>query len=144
MLAYRNGKLCLVYIDDNGEKKSSPIHIPWINKGCGSTSKEEYLKRLKEQLYKYVDESSNHRYRKITGITIDPPLPLDDYPNISGIWHVRELFVRIYDKLGFIILRSEENFPEFVLLFDNLPYVTTLAVKASSYTENKVNEKNCD
>ena len=83
MLAYRNGKLCLVYIDDTGQKKSSPIHIPWINKGCGNTSKEEYLKRLKEQLYKYVDESSNHRYQKITGITIDPPLPLDDYPNIS-------------------------------------------------------------
>lgn len=44
---------------------------------------------------------------------------LVDYPNVRHPVQVRELFIRIYDQLGFRILRSDESFPNYVLSFDN-------------------------
>lgn len=44
---------------------------------------------------------------------------LVDYPNVRQPVQVRELFIRIYDQLGYRILRSDESFPNYVLALND-------------------------
>ena len=37
------------------------------------------------------------------------------YPGVRSVENVRELFIRIYDKLGFEVLKSQAEFPHYVL-----------------------------
>ena len=37
------------------------------------------------------------------------------YPGVRCVENVRELFIRIYDKLGFEVLKSQAEFPHYIL-----------------------------
>jgi len=40
---------------------------------------------------------------------------LSTYPGVRCVENVRELFIRIYDKIGFEVLKSQAEFPHYVL-----------------------------
>ena len=101
------------------------------------------MKRIENELHKYTDQIATRSFWNISEIDIEP-LPLPNYPNVKHLWQVRELFVRVFDQLGFTILRSDETFPEFVLLFGGIPFNATVAVKASELANSDGLLADCD
>lgn len=142
MLAYRDGKLCLIYETQDVGVRTVPIAIGLLTDG--SADRADYLERLENALHSYASQAGKHDFRKISEIEIEPKV-LNNYPNVKEVWQVRELFIRIFDLLGFSVLRSENTFPELVLLFGDAPYNTTVVVKASDYFSRKEQQiENCD
>jgi|SaaInlStandDraft_7_1057024.scaffolds.fasta_scaffold54633_1 hypothetical protein len=128
MLAYRDGKLCLIYETQENIYRTIPLEIGFLKDD--SADRSDYLKGLEKALNVYSDQVNNQDSRKISEIEI-APRALTNYPTVKQVWQVRELFIRIFDLLGFTVLRSDNIFPEFVLLFGDISYNATVVVKAS-------------
>jgi hypothetical protein len=142
MLAYRDGKLCLIYESQNDGVRTVPIEIGLLKDD--SVDRGDYLKQLEKTLKTYADQVNKQDLRKISEIEI-APRALNNYPTVRQVWQVRELFVRIFELLGFTVLRSENTFPELVLLFGDVLYNATVVVAASDYLDGKEQSgEDCD
>ena len=72
------------------------------------------------------------------------PEPLLTYPAVRNVTNVRELFIRIYEKLGFEVLKSQEAFPHYVLSRDELPIRAHAVLRSSDFQREKLDCTTCD
>lgn len=72
------------------------------------------------------------------------PEPLLTYPAVRNVINVRELFIRIYEKLGFEVLKSQEAFPHYVLSRDELPIRAHAVLRSSDFQREKLDCTTCD
>ena len=72
------------------------------------------------------------------------PEPLLTYPAVRNVTNVRELFIRIYEKLGFEVLKSQEAFPHYVLSCDELPIRAHAVLRSSDFEREKFDCTTCD
>ncbi len=69
---------------------------------------------------------------------------LSTYPGIRNPTNVRELFVRIYEKLGFEVLKSQEAFPHYILSSKNKPVRAHAVVRSSDFQAQELDFLGCD
>ena len=69
---------------------------------------------------------------------------LVDYPNVRHAVQVRELFVRIYDQLGYQILRSDDSFPNYVLNIDDKALNAHAFVNSVDFFSSQYARDECD
>ncbi|MDA0748600.1 MAG: hypothetical protein O2954_18940 [bacterium] len=69
---------------------------------------------------------------------------LATYPGIRNATNVRELFIRIYDRLDFEVLKSQEEFPHYVLSARDKPVRAHAVVRSSDFREQGLDYLSCD
>ncbi len=69
---------------------------------------------------------------------------LDTYPGIRNPTNVRELFIRIYDQLGFEVLKSQDEFPHYVLSSEDRLVRAHTLVRSSDFQEEGLDDLGCD
>lgn len=72
------------------------------------------------------------------------PEVLATYPAVRQVVNVRELFVRIYEKLGFEVLKSQEAFPHYVLSSNGKPVRAHAVVRSSDFKKENLDFTACD
>lgn len=73
-----------------------------------------------------------------------PPERLSTYPAVRNPANVRELFIRIYDRLGFEVLKSQEEFPHYILSADNRPVRAHAVVRSRDFEREELDYTACD
>jgi len=69
---------------------------------------------------------------------------LPTYPGVKNTANVRELFIRIYDKLGFEVLKSQETFPHYVLSAKDGLVRAHAHVRSSDFQKEGLDYTACD
>jgi hypothetical protein len=70
--------------------------------------------------------------------------PILTYPAVRNAINVRELFIRIYEKLGFEVLKSQEEFPNYILSRNELPIRAHAVLRSSDFERENLNYMACD
>ena len=140
---YQRGKKWWIgYYDEGGKRVRKAI----------SASKEVAeltLKRLEAELAKKsaqplaVPEAALEVIdRHLTGdVRVER---LSTYPGIRNATNVRELFIRIYDKLGFEVLKSQEEFPHYVLSAEDRLVRAHAVLRSSDFRAQELDYLSCD
>lgn len=140
---YQRGKKWWIgYYDETGKRVRKSI----------SNSKEAAelaLRRVEVEIEKH-----NHRPFAVPESTLavlgkhlkNAPQPeyLTTYPAIRHVVNVRELFIRIYEKLGFEVLKSQEAFPHYVLSQNGEPIRAHAVVRSSDFKQANLDFAVCD
>ena len=66
------------------------------------------------------------------------------YPAVRNATNVRELFIRVYDKLGFEVLKSQEAFPNYILSSNELPVRAHAVLRSSDFERENLDYMACD
>ncbi len=69
---------------------------------------------------------------------------LTNYPAVRSVVNVRELFARIYEQLGFEVLKSQEDFPHYVLDMDGKPICAHVVVRSRDFQTLGLDVEVCD
>ncbi|MBT3602411.1 MAG: hypothetical protein HOE48_18380 [Candidatus Latescibacteria bacterium] len=69
---------------------------------------------------------------------------LTTYPAVRSVVNVRELFARIYEQLGFEVLKSQEDFPHYVLAIDGKPICAHVVVRSRDFLALNLDPQVCD
>jgi hypothetical protein len=69
---------------------------------------------------------------------------LTNYPAVRSAVNVRELFARIYEQLGFEVLKSQEEFPHYVLAIDGKPICAHVVVRSRDFQTLGLDAQVCD
>lgn len=69
---------------------------------------------------------------------------LATYPGIRNPTNFRELFIRIYDKLEFEVLKSQVEFPNYLLSSENRLVRAHTLVRSSNFQEEGLDDLGCD
>jgi hypothetical protein len=69
---------------------------------------------------------------------------LSTYPGVRCVENVRELFIRIYDKIGFEVLKSQAEFPHYVLSRQDRILRAHAALKSSDLKPPGLDLQKCD
>jgi hypothetical protein len=140
---YQRGKKWWIgYYDENGERVRKSI----------SDSKE-----VAELTLKRIEADVKHKNVKILSIpestleAIGKQLAsapeqerLATYSGVRNAVNVRELFVRIYDRLGFEVLKSQDEFPNYVLSGEDRPIRAHAVVRSSDFKKEGLDYLGCD
>lgn len=69
---------------------------------------------------------------------------LATYPGVRNPTNVRELFIRIYNKLGFEVLKSQDEFPHYVLSSEDRLVRAHTLVRSSDFQKQGLDDLGCD
>ena len=72
------------------------------------------------------------------------PESISTYPAVRNPTNVRELFIRIYEKLGFEVLKSQEVFPNYILSSNERPIRAHVVLKSSDFKQQDLDYTACD
>ena len=72
------------------------------------------------------------------------PELISTYPAVRNPTNVRELFIRIYEKLGFEILKSQEVFPNYILSREERPVRAHAVLRSSDFKREDLDYTACD
>lgn len=139
---YQRGKKWWIgYYDENGKRVRRSI-------GDSREVAEVALSRVEAEMKK-----SNPDYSMLasedSGVSheIDLQVPtqrLTTYPAVRSVVNVRELFARIYEQLGFEVLKSQEDFPHYVLAIDGKPICAHVVVRCRDFQALNLDTQVCD
>ena len=140
---YQRGKRWWIgYYDENGKRVRKSI-------GTSKEAAELTLKRVEAELAKknarplaIPDSALEVMQRHLTG-DIEPER-LATYPGVRNPTNVRELFIRIYDRLGFEVLKSQESFPHYVLSAKDGLVRAHALVRSSDFQKEGLDYTACD
>ena len=139
---YQRGKKWWIgYYDENGKR---------VRKSIGDSREvaEVALRRVESEMRKqnpdYPMLVSNESFA-----TQDIDFPtvkyrLTTYPPVRSVVNVRELFARIYEQLGFEVLKSQEDFPHYVLDMDGKPICAHVVVRSRDFQTLGLDAEVCD
>ncbi len=139
---YQRGKKWWIgYYDEDGKRVRKSI----------SDSKEIAelaLKRIETELERKNAKAVTLSQRTLNVIgkqlRHDNPEPILTYPAVRNAINVRELFIRIYEKLGFEVLKSQEAFPNYILSSDELPIRAHAVLRSSDFERENFDCTACD
>lgn len=66
------------------------------------------------------------------------------YPAVRSVVNVRELFARIYEDLGFEVLKSQEDFPHYVVDQDGKPLCAHAVVRSRDFLASGLDDGICE
>jgi len=69
---------------------------------------------------------------------------ISTYPAVRNATNVRELFIRIYEKLGFEVLKSQERFPHYILSSNERPIRAHTVLRSSDFKREDLDYTACD
>jgi hypothetical protein len=139
---YQRGKKWWIgYYDEDGKR---------VRKSISDTKEvaELALKRIEAEL-----ERKNAKSITVPQSTLDvigkqlAPVnrePILTYPAVRNATNVRELFIRIYEKLGFEVLKSQEEFPNYILSSNELPIRAHAVLRSSDFERENLDYMACD
>ena len=139
---YQRGKKWWIgYYDKDGKRVRKSI----------SDSKEAAelaLKRIESELERKNATSITFPKSTLEAIgkqlnTVNPE-PILTYPAVRHVINVRELFIRIYEKLGFEVLKSQDEFPNYILSSDELPIRAHAVLRSSDFERENFDYTACD
>lgn len=140
---YQRGKKWWIgYYDEDGKRVRKPI-------SHSKEAAELALKRVEAETQKKdpkplsVPESTLEVLDKHLDLAPKPEL-LATYPAVRHPVNVRELFIRIYEKLGFEVLKSQDAFPHYVLSSDGKPVRAHAVVRSSDFKKEDLDFTACD
>ena len=77
-------------------------------------------------------------------LSVVKPELISTYPAVRNPTNVRELFIRIYEKLGFEVLKSQEAFPNYVLSREERPVRAHAVLRSSDFNREDLDYTACD
>ena len=137
---YQRGKKWWIgYYDEDGKR---------VRKSIGDSREvaEVALKRVEAEMRNSVPNYPNLNLEEL-GETRAAGLEkyrLTTYPAVRNVANVRELFVRIYDQLGFEVLKSQEEFPHYVLTHNGKPICAHVVVRSQDFQMLDFDTLACD
>lgn len=139
---YQRGKKWWIgYYDENGKRVRRSI-------GDSREVAEIALSRVEAEMKK-----NNPDYSKLTSEETAEEKAIDihtikqrltTYPAVRSVVNVRELFARIYDEFGFEVLKSQEDFPHYVLALDGKPICAHVVVRSRDFQALSLDTQVCD
>lgn len=140
---YQRGKKWWIgYYDENGDRVRRSV-------SASREVAELTLKRVEAELARKGRPTLDmpEAALEVIGRHLGPEPVLErvsTYPGVRSPIHVRELFVRIYDKLGFEVLKSQEEFPHYILSARGRPVRAHAVVRSSDFQAQELDYLACD
>lgn len=137
---YQRGKKWWIgYYDENGKR---------VRKSIGDSREvaEVALRRVEQEMRQANPEHTTMptQLRTPTEHRDLGKQRLTTYPAVRSVVNVRELFARIYEELGFEVLKSQEEFPHYVLDCEDKPICAHVVVRSRDFQALGLDPMVCD